>query len=121
MTATAITSRKVTVWQVGGKGKCFRSKPAAYRRAAFALVQAKCMRLHGVDDWREVPTDTPCRYCSKLCDGGRLPRGERHYDDQALEYGSCEGDPTHSYRYRLVGRLARWLRWRDERAGKAGA
>lgn len=115
-----IIASKVTVYRVNGKGRGWRSKPAAYRSAALAMLRAAC-ECHYDDHEYGMGTVTEhhvCRLCKRTCELHRsLRHTEYRYDAYVQEEG-CENDPTHSYRYRLVARLARWLRWRDERATK---
>ena len=118
-----ITTRKVVAYQVNGKGKCHRHRGAAYRWAAIAAVNARCTCDSGVEPVLGAPEDIDnfrasrgdCRFCRKQCDG--QGRGVRHLE-ATYEDASCEADQTHSYRYRLIGRLARWLMWRDARGEK---
>lgn len=115
---SAVTASKVTVYRANGKGRGFRVKSAAYRSAAIRLLNDACDKQHTAG-YHDRNGET-CNYCARWCDGGGRTNGKRtkHHDGftQYTEDGySCESDPTHSYRYRLVGRLARWLRWRDER------
>lgn len=113
----AVTASKVTIYRVNGKGRGWRSKPAAYRSAAISIINEKCDTMHDAG-YHDRHGET-CKYCSRLCDGGGRANGRRmrHTYDPCNGFDCAEG-PTHSYRYRLVARLARWLRWRDERAVK---
>lgn len=109
---TGITTRTVAVYQANGKGRMWRLKAAAYRAASIERVNEACMEQHpGVPSYHDVTE--PCRYCDRTCAG---LRGARHTSPASDDEG-CGVDPEHSYRYRLVGRLARWLKWRDGRAG----
>lgn len=119
----AIEPITITVYRhtvPGARKRSWFTKAAAYRSAAIAMVNARCDAEHakctGPCDETLRPWDGPledsCRLCRRVCDGSRRVK---HFDGGYPDYeqGSCENDPTHSYRYRLVGRLARWLRWRD--------
>lgn len=109
---TTVQRKMVAVYEhqvPGVKRRRWFTRDAAYRSAAIALVNAACDKVH------DYFVDGPCRLCRRTCDGSG--RRVRHYDEVGDGLGTCENDPTHSYRYRLVGRLARWLRWRDERNG----
>lgn len=116
-----IIASKVTVYRVNGKGKAWLCKNAAYRSAAIHRVIRACEERHDdlavsmPDDHGHPPL---CRYCRKTCDGSKRVRHVSYRYDYYVQEEGCENDPTHSYRYRLVARLARWLRWRDERAVK---
>lgn len=113
-------AQTATIYRVDGKGKAWLSKGAAYRSAAIGMLNAKCDTMHEAGYFDR--NGETCKYCSRRCDGiGRTSgRRTKHHDGFSpyTEDGyECEQDPTHSYRYRLVGRLARWLRWRDEKGG----
>lgn len=109
---TSIASRTVTVYQAEGRGRQYFTKKAAYTAAAIARINAACMRNHPeATCWHAVEGRERCRYCSRLCDRSRR---QRHYGPSPDDYG-CDQEREHSYRYRLVARLARWMRWRDER------
>lgn len=118
---TRLVASTVTVYRVGGKGKAWLSKNAAYRSAAIHRVIRACEDRH--DDIAVVMPDDHgapprCKYCRKTCDGSKRVRHTAYRYDYYVQEEGCAQDPSHSYRYRLVGRLARWLRWRDERSGE---
>ncbi len=110
-----VVARTVTVYQSLGKGHRWLTKTAAYRWAAIAMVNARCAcsKPHQWDgDFNGPGPEEPetCRYCSRAPE---KPKFELH------DGGHCEEidhSPPDSYRWRLVNRLARWLRWRDERS-----
>lgn len=115
-----VTAMTATVYRVGGRGKAWFSRDAAYRSAAIHRVIRACEERHdrlckvpdGMDVFEFMCSGATCRYCSRRCAGLRKQRHISHYsyhDDRE----PCERDATHSYRYRLIGRLARWLKWRD--------
>jgi|GEM_PF-4233253 len=111
----AITARKVTVFQVNRRGKRWSNRAAAYRAAARRLVWNACLRHHEVWHSDLIPEGETCRYCSKECEGHRSNKHQPMYKPHELCDASdfeCN-DPTHAYRYRLMTRLTRWLRWRD--------
>jgi hypothetical protein len=113
---TGIASRAVTVYQAEGRGRQYFTKKAAYTAASIARINAACMARHPKAlSWNEVQEEERCRYCTRTCDGSRR---DRHRSGSHEDYG-CAEEVEHSYRYRLVARLARWLRWRDERGGKS--
>jgi hypothetical protein len=116
MTQTVIAS-KATVYRVNGKGRGWRSKSAAYRHAALAMLRAACDCHYDHEYGMGTVTEHHvCRLCNRTCEQHRsLRHTEYRYDAYAQEEG-CESDHTHSYRYRLVARLARWLMWRDSKA-----
>lgn len=115
---TTITTSTVTIYQANGKGRGFRVKSAAYRSAAIQRLNGACDRQHTAG-YHDRNGET-CKYCARWCDGGGRTNGKRarhsdgftHFNDG--DGYTCEADPTHSYRYRLIGRLARWLQWRDK-------
>jgi len=107
---TTITARKVTRYQIGGKGRTFGSITAAYRSAAIARVVRACEE-YGEEDspaWH-------CRYCDRVCEQHKSLKHIEYNPQRNGDDADCSSDPSHTYRYRLVGRLARWLRWADER------
>lgn len=109
-----IVTRTVTVYQALGRGRRWFTKAAAYRSAAIAKVNERCKCPHGAsyDHYGPGPeVETPCRYCSRAPE---KPMFE-HFDGGAPE---IEHSPPDSYRWRLVGRLARWMQWRDSRTSE---
>lgn len=122
MSAVEVTTAKV--YRVGGKGKAWLSKTGAYRSAAIHRVIDACVKRHdslaeAMDSDHGAPRR--CKYCRRTCDGSRRVRHVAYRYDYYVQEEGCENDPTHSYRYRLVARLARWLRWRDEREAEIAA
>jgi hypothetical protein len=110
---SVVTPHHVTVYRVRGRGKAWLMKGAAYRSAAIARVNEACGKTHEFglvergDGWHE---SVKCRYCNRSCTCAvkRLP-----WPDE--DCPMCGEGSHHSYRYRLVGRLARWWRWLDSR------
>lgn len=117
----AVSAVQRVRYVVDGHGRSFGSRMAAYRHVANRRVIQACIACADADlaksDAHGASALHSCRYCSRTCAD---LRGLKHYDGYD-DRGSCEQDPTHTYRYRLVGRLARWLRWRDGRAAALGA
>jgi hypothetical protein len=101
-----VTTRTVTVYQSLGKGRRWLTKAAAYRWAAIAMVNARCKCDRGYDF--NGPGPESCVYCSRAPE---KPKFEHH---DGGHYEEIEHSPPDSYRWRLVNRLSRWLRWRDE-------
>lgn len=102
-----------------GRRRRWFTKSAAYRSAAISRVNAacKCGNQRHADPWER----DSCGYCARAkcerreCEN-RQPLG---LGGPCLDDVEC-GEPAHSYRYRLVARLARWLRWNDDRASGGG-
>ena len=118
---TTIIKGTASVWRVNGKGRAWRTKAAAYRSAAIKRVNEACgadcpgghSRIINIDG--ALADDGFCVYCSRECEGKMCM--VESYGPDGETYGPCDGtcgEPAHSYRYRLVGRLARWLAWRDK-------
>ena len=109
----------VTIYRhnvAGGRRRRWFTRKQAYHSAALAMVNNAC---DCTPDWALQEGDAPesCDYCSRICAGRRRGvKGQRlrHYFDQDSGQ-DCSEALDHSYRYLLVARLARWLRWRDER------
>ena len=85
MGSPAVQARTATVYQAYGKGQRWLTKEAAYNGAAKQLMRARC------DARGDCDSEDRCFYC-----------------------GSADHDGRDRWR-RLRARLARWLRWRDER------
>lgn len=110
---TYVVARTVTVYLSHGKGRRWLTKAAAYRWAAIAMVDERCKCSRGSPYDFNGPCPEPpdtCRYCSRAPE---KPKFEHH---EGGHYEEIDHSPPDSYRYRLVARLARWLRWMDERS-----
>lgn len=123
MARAAVRAQSTTVYVSdvpAGRRRRWFTKAAAYRSAAIARVNAacECGNQHYVDPWeRDV-----CAYCARVRCERRECENRQPLGRGGLDLGPEEcGDPSHSYRYRLVARLARWLRWNDDRASGGGA
>ena len=90
----------MTVKVYRGGGRRYFSRAAAYHGAARSIVNGKCdcERDSFLYDPCGGPPDS-CEYCSRA--------------DRATR--------VDTYRHRLIKRLARWLRWRDDRAAQFSA
>lgn len=97
---TAIVKSTATVYRGGGRR--YFSLAAAYHGEARQRVNAKCECPRILDD--EWPGY--CDYCNRAPPADLFDGSEGPYK------------PPDPYRTRLIKRLARWLRWCDERMKK---
>jgi hypothetical protein len=65
---TTIIASKATVYRVNGKGRGWRSKSAAYRHAAIAILNEACVCAPGDED---QPFGDTCRLCKRTCEKHR--------------------------------------------------